>query len=103
MAVLNRDQNHMKLNRYFVSTGELDKTLFEEKDDKYVEPLNPVLFVPGNDKEFIWQSQRDGYNHLYLYNTDGKLIRQLTKGEFVVTALKGFDKKESGCITCVQL
>ncbi|OQB65918.1 MAG: Prolyl tripeptidyl peptidase precursor [Bacteroidetes bacterium ADurb.Bin141] len=93
VAVLNRDQNHMKLNRYFVSTGELDKTLFEEKDDKYVEPLNPVLFVPGNDKEFIWQSQRDGYNHLYLYNTDGKLIRQLTKGEFVVTALKGFDKK----------
>lgn len=92
IAVLNRDQNHMKLNRYSATTGELDKTLFEEKDDKYVEPLNPVLFVPGNDKEFIWQSQRDGFNHLYLYNTDGKLIRQLTKGEFVVTELKGFSK-----------
>ncbi len=93
IAVLNRDQNHMKLNRYNVENGSFDKTLFDEQDEKFVEPLNPVLFVPGNNNQFIWQSQRDGYNHLYLYETSGKVIRQLTKGDFIVTEVKGFDKK----------
>ena len=52
-----------------------------------------MLFVKGNDRHFIWQSERDGYNHLYLYESSGKLIRQLTKGNFVVTDVLGFDKK----------
>ncbi len=101
MAVLNRDQNHMKLNCYSATTGEFVKTLFEEKDDKYVEPLVPMIFVPGHPNEFLWQSQRDGYNHLYHYDTTGKLIRQLTKGEFVITDFKGFDAKgEKAYYTC---
>jgi len=91
IAVLNRDQNHMKLNRYDASTGSLDKTLFEEKHEKYVEPQTPVRFVPGNDDHFIWMSRRDGYNHIYLYNTQGKLIRQLTRGPWEVTGVEGFD------------
>lgn len=104
VAVLNREQNHMKLNCYAAATGHFIKTLFEEKDDKYVEPQTPIVFVPGHDDQFIWQSQRDGYNHLYLYNTDGKLIRQLTKGEFVVTEFKGFDKKsERAYYMCTAL
>jgi dipeptidyl-peptidase-4 len=58
------------------------KTLFEEKDEKtFVEPLHPLTFVPGNDKYAIWQSERDGYNHLYLYNLSGyRKPVQLTKG-----------------------
>ena len=93
IALLNRDQNHMKLNRYSASTGNLDKTLFEEKHDKYVEPQTPVRFLPGSDDRFIWMSRRDGYNHIYLYNTEGELIKQLTQGPWEVTGVEGFDDK----------
>ncbi len=91
IAVLNRAQNHMKLNQYDAATGAFVKTLFEEKDDRYVEPLNPMLFVKNNPSQFIWQSRRDGWNHLYLYNINGQLIKQLTKGDWEVTDVKGFD------------
>lgn len=93
IAVLNRDQNYMKLNSYNVITGLFEKTLFEEKDDKYVEPMHPLVFVPKHPDQFIWQSERDGYNHLYLYDVTGKLIKQLTKGNWVVTDFAGFDEK----------
>lgn len=104
IAVVNRDQNYMKLNRYSTVTGEFDRTLFAETDDKYVEPLHPPVFVPGKPDNFIWQSQRDGYNHLYLFETSGKLIRQLTKGNFVVTDFKGFDAKtEKALYMCTAI
>lgn len=93
VVIVNRDQNYLRLNRYKAETGEFEKTLFEEKDEKYVQPLHPILFVKNNPNEFIWQSRRDGYNHLYLYDTDGKLIRQLTKGNWEVMDLIGFDNK----------
>ena len=93
VAVLNRDQNHMKLNRYDAKNGEFDKTLFEEKHEKYVQPLNPIQFLPNDDEKFIWQSQRDGFNHLYLYDIDGKMLKQITKGEELVTSVIGFDEK----------
>ena len=93
VAVLNREQNHMQLNQYSAFTGDFIKTLFEEKSTKYVEPEHPVQFVTGQPDLFIWQSERDGYNHLYLYNRQGKLIRQLTKGAWVVTDVLGFDSK----------
>ena len=93
IAVLNRDQDHMKLNVYDASSGDFIKTLFEEKDEKYVEPLNPVLFVKNDATKFIWQSNRDGWNHLYLYDVEGNLIKQLTKGNWEVTEVKGFDHK----------
>ena len=93
IAILNRDQDHLWLNKYDASTGEYIKTLFEETNPKYVEPLNGLYFLPGTSGEFIWQSQRDGFNHLYLYNGDGTLIRQLTKGPWVVKELKGTDEK----------
>ena len=93
IAVLNRAQNLMKLNQYNAITGELAKTLFEEKDDKYVEPLVPVLFVKNNPGQFIWQSNRDGWNHLYLYDDKGNLVKQLTKGNWEVLEVKGFDAK----------
>jgi dipeptidyl-peptidase-4 len=93
VAVLNRAQNHMWLNKYDAESGELIKTLFEEAQEKYVEPLVPALFIPGNSGQFIWQSNRDGWNHLYLYDTAGKLIKQLTKGNWEVTEVKGFNSK----------
>lgn len=93
VAVLNRGQNDMKLNQYNATTGDYVKTLIEEKDAKYVEPEHPMLFVKNNPNQFIWQSRRNGYNHLYLYNTNGNLIKQLTSGDWEVTELKGFDAK----------
>jgi dipeptidyl-peptidase-4 len=93
MAVLNREQNHFKLNEYDAATGDFVKTLFEEKDEKYAEPLNPMLFVKNNPSQFIWQSRKDGYNHLYLYNINGTLIKQLTKGNWEVKDENGFDEK----------
>lgn len=93
IAVLNRGQDHMKLNQYNAATGDFVKTLFEEKDDKYVEPLVPMLFVKNNPGQFIWQSNRDGWNHLYLYDVSGNLVSQLTKGQWEVTEVKGFDEK----------
>jgi dipeptidyl-peptidase-4 len=93
IAVLNRAQNHYKLNEYNAETGDLIKTLFEEKDEKYTEPQHPMLFVKNNSKQFIWQSRKDGYNHFYLYNIDGSLVRQLTKGKWEVKSENGFDEK----------
>ncbi len=93
IAVLNRDQNHLLFNCYNASSGEFEKTLFEETSDKYVQPLHPMLFVKNKPTQFIWQSRRDGFNHLYLYDTGGNLISQLTKGEWEVTDFLGFDEK----------
>ncbi len=93
LAVLNRGQNEMKLNQYDASTGAFIKTLFEERDAKYVEPLTPAAFVPGHPDQFVWQSQRDGFMHLYLYDTSGRLLRQLTHGPWVVTDMLDFVNK----------
>lgn len=96
IAVLNRDQNHMKLNRYNAVSGNFELTLFEEINERYVEPLHPMIFLPGKPGQFIWQSQRDGFNHLYLYGTDGKLIRQLTSGKWMVNDVVGFEAGGEG-------
>ncbi len=90
---LNRDQNELALNRYDATSGKKEATLFEEKHDKYIQPTHPLSFLPDNQDQFIFQSQRDGYNHLYLYNTKGELIRQLTKGENMIMGITGFGPK----------
>lgn len=90
---VNRDQNHAKLCRYDAQSGELQAVLFEETHPKYVEPQQPIVFLPWDDNVFIYQSQQSGYNHLYLYNTDGKLIRPLTKGDWLVKEIVGFNAK----------
>ena len=66
--------------------------------DKYAEPLNPITFLPWDQNKFIIQSQKDGYNHLYLHDTSGKELRQLTKGEWVVLDLVGFNKSRKSAI-----
>ena len=77
--------------RYDVETGELTATLFEEKSDKYVEPQDPIIFLPWDSSKFIYQSQKDGFSHLYLYDTNGRQIRQLTEGDWLVKEVLGFD------------
>ncbi len=94
IAVLNREQNLLKLNQYNAVTGDFVKTLFEEKSDKYVEPLEPMDFLSTNPNQFIWQSRRDGWNHVYLYNIDGTLAKQITKGNWDITRVIGFDKQD---------
>lgn len=91
LAVINREQNHVMLNKYEAKSGDFVKTLFEEKHDKYVEPEHPVWFIPGNNKEFLWWSERDGFMHLYRYNTDGKLLNAVTKGNWVTLGILGLD------------
>jgi dipeptidyl-peptidase-4 len=98
IALLNREQNHLKLNQYDISTGQLVKTLFEESDEKYVEPQHALAFLPDNSKEFLWWSQRNGFMHLYRYNTEGKLLNQVTDGNWLVNDIVGFNKERQEVI-----
>lgn len=94
IALLSRNQKHMELNQYDAVSGKLIKTLFKEDDAKYVEPQNELHFIPGKTNEFVWWSQRDGFMHLYRFNTDGKLLNQITKGDWIVTDLVGENAKK---------
>ena len=94
IAELNRGQNHMQLNCYEAATGEKVKTLFEEKHEKYVEPLHPLQFSKQNQNEFYYMSRKDGWFHVYKYNTRGELLRQITNGNWEVTRILGFDEQE---------
>ena len=95
IATLNRDQNFMQLNKYDAASGKFIKTLFEEKNETYVEPLQGPKFLTGDPGKFIWESRRDGFNHLYLYDTEGNLIKQLTQGPWEVTEFIESDKSGS--------
>ena len=101
---LNRGQNHSQLVQYDAQTGEKMAMLYEEKHDKYVEPQHPIVFLPWDETKFIYQSQADGYNHLYLFDTQarafggrelgGTLVgEQLTQGEWLVQGILGFNEK----------
>lgn len=94
-GILNRDQNHLSLNKYDALNGKFVKTLFEERNDRYVEPLHGLFFLKSDPAKFIWQSRRDGWNHLYLYDTEGNLIKQITRGEWEVTNLIDFDSQKN--------
>jgi dipeptidyl-peptidase 4 len=98
IAILNRTQNHLMLNKYDAATGKKLNTLFEETSNKYVHPTHPLTFLKGNDDQFIWWSQHDGFEHLYLYNTNGKLVRQLTQGAWVVNEIAGYNKETNTII-----
>lgn len=88
---LNRDQNHSQLVRYNAETGAKEAMLFEETHPKYVEPQHPIVFLPWDSNLFIYWSQRDGFHHLYLYNKEGQLIKQLTQGDWLVQDILGFN------------
>ena len=91
---LNRKQTKMQLDAYDVATGKKIKTLYTEESNKYVHPVTPITFLPWNKNQFILQSEKDGYNHLYLFNTNGELQRQITSGKWVVLDLMGFNSSK---------
>lgn len=85
---LNRDQNHAQLVQYDAVSGQKTGVLYEEKHARYVEPQHPLIFLPWDDSQFIYQTQRDGFNHLYLMDTKTKL-----KGEWKT----GKDSEDQYC------
>lgn len=111
---VNRDQNHAQLIKYNAISGEKECILYEETHPKYVEPQHPLIFLPWDESKFIYQSQRDGFNHLYLFDTKKTVennselkvgtdaykeyveVSQITKGEWLVQDVLGFNsaKKE---------
>ena len=88
---LNRDQNDMQLVCYDAVSGNRLKVLYTEQHDKYVEPQHPITFLPWDSSKFIFQSQKDGYNHLYIFDKDGNQLKQLTQGKWVVLDILGFN------------
>ena len=120
MFELNRDQNDCRLVSYNAESGkkiarepcqsakigvpynaESGKQiaeLYRETDAKYVEPTHPILFLPWNANQFVMLSQKDGYAHLYLFNKDGKQIKQITKGNWVVMDVLGFNNKTKSIV-----
>ena len=94
---MNRGQNHFWFNQYDAITGIKIKTLFEEKHPTFLQPIYEPYFIPGTEDQFVWLSERDGYFNIYLYNTEGVLISQLTDFKWEVTSIKGFNK-ENNCL-----
>lgn len=88
---LNRHQNRLDVMLADARTGAA-RTLFTEADSAWVDVDGDLSFVNGG-RQFIWSSDRDGFNHLYLYNRDGTVARQLTRGRWDVTEVFGVDEK----------
>ncbi|NNT70683.1 prolyl oligopeptidase family serine peptidase [Flavobacterium sp. IMCC34852] len=88
--VLNRHQDNLDL-LFIDSTTGTAKVVLNEKDKAYVDVTDNLTFL--KDNSFIWTSEKDGYNHIYLYDKTGKLKNQVTKGNWEVTAYYGFDEK----------
>lgn len=103
---MNRHQNDLKLLLADATTGKT-KVLLEEKNKYYIDIHDNLTFL-RNGKQFVWTSEKDGFNHVYLYNMNGSLDRQLTKGDWEVTEFYGVDEKnekfyyQAGKETAVQ-
>jgi dipeptidyl-peptidase-4 len=96
LMTLNRAQNDMKLYFFNVKTGE-HHVVLEEKNDTWVAifnfytNVNDMIYFPDKNKDFFWVSDRSGYYHIYHYGYDGKLINQVTKGNWDVIKVTGID------------
>ena len=98
MFELNRKQNDCRLVSYDATTGKKIAELYRETSDKYVEPQNPIQFLPWDSEKFVMQSQKDGYNHLYLFDKSGKQLKQITSGKWVVMDVVSFNAKKKSII-----
>ena len=88
----NRHQNELDL--WMINANDMtSKLVLAEKDKAYVDVTDNLTFL--KDNSFIWTSEMDGYNHIYHYSKDGKLINQVTKGPWEVTNYYGFDEKNN--------
>lgn len=88
--VLNRHQDNLDLLFIDGNTG-VSKVVLNEKDKAYVDVTDNLTFL--KDNSFIWTSEKDGFNHIYVYDKTGKLKNQVTKGKWEVTNYYGFDEK----------
>lgn len=89
---MNRHQNHLEL--YIVDAKNGSSTVMLDEKSKYYIDIHDNLTFLDNGKEFIWTSEKDGYNHIYLYGMDGKEKIALTAGDYDVTAFYGVDEKK---------
>ena len=89
IAELNRGQNDMCLNLYDANSGAFVKTLLNETSNKWVEPEHDAFFPNSKSNNFVWHSEKDGFQNLYYYTIDGKLIKQLTSNKFVTRDIIG--------------
>jgi len=89
VQLTNRHQNVVDL--VFVNaSNNTSKLILKETDDAYVDITDNLTFLGNNS--FFWTSEKDGWNHLYQYDTNGKQLNQVTKGEWEVTSFYGFDQ-----------
>ncbi len=88
---LNRLQNKLEL-LYANSIDGTSKVILTEDAKTYIDIKEDVVFLPNN-KGFIWTSENDNYNHLYYYDNTGKLVNQITKGNWDVISFYGYDEK----------
>ena len=88
-----RDQQTLELRAYNVPTEKQD-VLLSETSNTWVNLHNDLYFLSDSD-QFIWASERDGFKHLYLYENNGKLVRQLTQGDWVVDNIEAVDAKSN--------
>ena len=89
VAELNRGQNTMHLNLYEATTGSFVRTLLQETHERWVEPEHEAFFPSAQSSNFIWFSERDGFQNLYYYDLNGKLIQQLTRNKFPTREIIG--------------
>ncbi len=94
----NRDQNVVDLVAYDAVTGNRVASIYHEAHPKYVEPQHPITFLPWDKEKFIMWSEKDGYNHLYLYDVNGRQMKQLTSDNWVVMDMLGFDAERQSVI-----
>jgi dipeptidyl-peptidase-4 len=92
MIRLNRKQNHLDILLANVENGEM-KTIYSDTEEYYIERVDDnFLTFLNKGKEFLVTNERDGYMHLYRYSIDGKLINQITKGNWEITEFIGCDE-----------
>ena len=89
---LNRHQNHLEILAADATTGK-SRVFYDETNEYYIDITDDWHFLEDG-KRFLMTSERSGYNHIYLYNMDGTLVKQLTDGPWDVTSVYGFDGKE---------
>lgn len=91
---MNRLQNLVEVLLVDANTGS-SKVILSETEETYVEqPSDKTWIFLDNGKEFLWQSESNGYNHVYLYNLDGQRVRAVTSGNFDVTDIAAIDEKK---------
>lgn len=98
MFELPRTQDKAELVSYDAQTGARKAVLYTETNPRYVEPCNPITFLPWDSSKFVMQSRRDGYNHLYLFDVNGKMLKQLTSGKYEVIEVLGFNTADKSIV-----